>query len=50
MAADGVIYPAAYLRRGARVTERELSGELLHQFQDGQHARELKELLSGLVP
>jgi len=50
MTAEGVIYPAAYLRKGARLTERELSGELLHQFQDGQHARELKELLSGLVP
>jgi thioredoxin reductase len=50
MSIDSVIYPAAYLRRGARITERELSGELLHRFQDAQHARELKELLSGLVP
>jgi hypothetical protein len=49
MTADGVIYPAAYLRRDGRLRERELQGELLHQFEDAQHARELTELLHGLV-
>jgi hypothetical protein len=49
MTSDGIIYPAAYLRRGGRIVQRELQGELLHRFENAQHARELTELLSGIL-
>ncbi|MBD0329562.1 MAG: NAD(P)-binding domain-containing protein [Thermoleophilia bacterium] len=45
----GQIYPAAYRWRGGRLRGVELAGELLHRFQDAEHARVLTELLDDVV-
>jgi hypothetical protein len=46
---DGDIHPAVYVRRGPVVTEHLLPSAPLHDFDTGDHHKEISSLLKGWV-
>jgi len=46
---SGDHHPAVYLRRDGRITEHVLASDPLHNFETGEHTRQLTALLHGLL-